>query len=74
MDKEEQTKTKGRTASRRTKGKSTDQPYLSKKTKKALKEKKGIEREVREVEAEVDKEERAKVVSDGRDALLRLPD
>ncbi|KAI9566460.1 nucleolar complex-associated protein-domain-containing protein [Boletus coccyginus] len=61
VDKEEQTKTKGRTASRRTKGKSTDQPYLSKKTKKALKEKKGIEREVREVEAEVDKEERAKV-------------
>jgi len=74
VDKEEKTKTKGKTASWRTKGKSADQPYLSKKTKKGLKEKKEIEREVREAEAEVDKEERAKVVSDGRDALLRLPD
>lgn len=69
-DKEDKTKTNGKMANRRTKGKSTDQPYLSKKTKKALKEKKGIEREVREAEAEVDKEERARIVSDGRDVLL----
>ncbi|KAH0830537.1 nucleolar complex-associated protein-domain-containing protein [Lanmaoa asiatica] len=62
VDREEKTKTclKGRAASCRTKGKSTDRPYLSKKTKKALKEKKEIEREVREAEAEVDKEERAR--------------
>jgi nucleolar complex protein 3 len=69
-DKEDKTKTKGKMSNRRTKGKSTDQPYLSKNTKKALKEKKGIEREVREAEAEVDKEERARMVSDGRDVLL----
>lgn len=76
VDKEEKTDTylKGKTASRRTIGKSTDRPYLSKKAKKALKEKKQIEREVRDAEAEVDKEERARTVSDGRDALLRLPD
>ena len=72
VDKEEKTKTypKGKPGSRRNKGKSAEQPYLSKKTKKALKEKKGIEREVREAEAEVDKEERARIVSDGKDDLL----
>ncbi|KAF4579051.1 hypothetical protein EYR36_000860 [Pleurotus pulmonarius] len=36
-----------------------EQPHLSKKAKKVLKEKKEIEREFREAEAEVDKEERA---------------
>lgn len=73
VDEEEKTKTypMGKTASRRTKGKST---YLSKKAKKALREKKQIEHEVREAEAEVDKEERARTVSDGSDVLLRLPD
>ena len=73
VDKEDKTKIhpKGKTA---TKGKSTDRPYLSKKARKALKEKKGIKREVREAEAEVDKEERARTVSDGRDVPLRLPD
>ena len=70
VDKEEKTKIKSKTVIRRTKGKSTELPYLSKKTKKALKEKQGIEREVREAEAEVDKEERARMVSDGRDGLL----
>ncbi|KAH7889728.1 nucleolar complex-associated protein-domain-containing protein [Phlebopus sp. FC_14] len=50
---------KSKAASRRAKGK-TDQPHLSKKAKKALKERKEIEREVREAEAEIDKEERAK--------------
>ncbi|KAL4073525.1 nucleolar complex-associated protein-domain-containing protein [Scleroderma citrinum] len=63
-DKEKVEKTKtysqGRAAARRAKGKPTDQPHLSKNAKKTLKEKKEIEREVREAEAEVDKEERAK--------------
>ncbi|KAJ6596856.1 nucleolar complex-associated protein-domain-containing protein [Mycena vulgaris] len=49
----------GKDASRRAKGKPTAQPHLSKKARKALKEKKEIDREFREAEAEVDKEERA---------------
>ncbi|KAI6037515.1 nucleolar complex-associated protein-domain-containing protein [Pisolithus marmoratus] len=51
----------GRAASRRAKGKPTDQPHMSKKAKKALKERNEIEKEVREAEAEVDKEERARM-------------
>lgn len=76
VDKEEKTETntKGKTANRKNKGKSTDRPYLSKRAKKARKEKKEIEREVREAEAEVDKEERARTVSDRRDVLLPFPD
>ena len=54
---------KGRAAARRAQGKTTDQPHLSKKAKKALKEKKDIEREFRDAEAEVDKEERSNMVS-----------
>jgi nucleolar complex protein 3 len=54
---------KGKAAARRAQGKATDQPHLSKKLKKVLKEKKEIEREFREAEAEVDKEERASTVS-----------
>jgi len=50
---------KGKAAARRAKGKPTSQPHLSKNTKKAFKEKKEIEKEFREAEAEVDKEERA---------------
>ena len=53
---------KGRAAARRAKGRPTDQPHLSKKMKKVLKENKEIERELREAEAEVDKEERAHIV------------
>ncbi|KAJ7709940.1 nucleolar complex-associated protein-domain-containing protein [Mycena rosella] len=49
----------GKDASRRAKGKPTAQPHQSKKARKALKEKKEIDREFREAEAEVDKEERA---------------
>ncbi|KAJ6496645.1 nucleolar complex-associated protein-domain-containing protein [Mycena vitilis] len=49
----------GKDAARRAKGKSTAQPHLSKKARKVLKEKKEIDREFREAEAEVDKEERA---------------
>lgn len=48
---------------RRRKGKKAEQPYLSKKAKKALKEKKEIDKEMHEAEAEVDKEERATTVS-----------
>ncbi|KAJ4487994.1 nucleolar complex-associated protein-domain-containing protein [Lentinula aciculospora] len=54
-----QTRSKGRDAARRAKGKSSDQPHLSKKARKALKEKKEIVREFRDAEAEIDKEERA---------------
>lgn len=55
--------TKGKAAARRAKGKATDQPHLSKKAKKALKEKKEIQKEMQEAAAEVDKEERATNVS-----------
>jgi nucleolar complex protein 3 len=47
---------------RRAKGKPTAAPHLSKKARKALKEKKEIDRKFREAEAEVDKEERAVTV------------
>ncbi|KAI0670464.1 nucleolar complex-associated protein 3 [Trametes maxima] len=50
---------KGRAAARRAKGKTVDQPHLSKKAKKALRERKEIEKEMHEAAAEVDKEERA---------------
>ncbi|EED79542.1 hypothetical nucleolar complex-associated protein 3, partial [Postia placenta Mad-698-R] len=43
----------------RGKSKKPDQPHLSKNAKKALKERKEIAKEMREAEAEVDKEERA---------------
>ncbi|KAJ3546953.1 hypothetical protein NM688_g5457 [Phlebia brevispora] len=49
---------KGKAAARRAKGKLTDQPHLSKKAKKALKERKEIQKEMQEAAAEVDKEER----------------
>ncbi|KAI0798067.1 nucleolar complex-associated protein 3 [Abortiporus biennis] len=49
---------KGRAAARRAKGKSTDQPHLSKKAKKTMKERQEIEKEMREAAAEVDKDER----------------
>lgn len=55
--------TKGKAAARRAKGKAADQPHLSKKAKKALKEKKEIQKEMQEAAAEVDKEERATNVS-----------
>ena len=53
---------KGKAAARRAKGKPTTQPHLSKNARKAFKEKKQIERELREAEAEVDEEERATTV------------
>jgi len=64
-DKEEKVKlhSKGKAAARRAQGKATDQPHVSKKLKKVLKEKKEIEREFRDAEAEIDKEERASTVS-----------
>ncbi|KAH7930810.1 nucleolar complex-associated protein 3 [Leucogyrophana mollusca] len=60
-DKGEQGKThsQAKAAARRAKGKPTQLPHLSKRAKKAFKENKEIEREVREAEAEVDKEERS---------------
>ncbi|KAF7294963.1 Nucleolar complex-associated protein 3 [Mycena indigotica] len=61
VDKEEPAKrhSASKDAARRAKGKPTAQPHLSKKARKALKDKKEIDREFREAEAEVDKEERA---------------
>ena len=53
------TLSKGRAAARRAKGKAVDQPHLSKKAKKVLKERKEIAKEMHEAAAEVDKEERA---------------
>ncbi|KAF9069671.1 nucleolar complex-associated protein-domain-containing protein [Rhodocollybia butyracea] len=53
------TRSKGKDTARRSKGKSASQPHLSKKALKAVKERKEIEREFRDAEAEVDKEERA---------------
>jgi nucleolar complex protein 3 len=44
------------------KQKKAEKPHLSKNAKKALKERKEIEKEMREAEAEVDKEERANTV------------
>lgn len=64
-DKEQKTvKTfsKAKAASRRAHGKHTDQPHLSKKAQKILKEKKEIAKEFREAEAEVDKDERDVIV------------
>lgn len=63
IDRPVKTQSNSKAASRRAKGKSTDQPHLSKKAKKALKEKKEIDKEFREAEAEVDKEERTTTVS-----------
>jgi nucleolar complex protein 3 len=54
--------TRGKAAARRAKGKATGQPYASKKGRKALKERKEIDRELQDAEAEVDKEERANTV------------
>lgn len=54
---------RSKAASRRAKGKNTAQPHLSKQAKTALKEKQEIDKEFREAEAEVDKEERATTVS-----------
>ncbi|KAI0646969.1 nucleolar complex-associated protein 3 [Trametes meyenii] len=61
VDRESNSKamSKSRAAARRAKGKTVDQPHLSKKAKKALKERKEIEKEMHEAAAEVDKEERA---------------
>lgn len=56
----------GRAAARRAKGKAVEQPHLSKKAKKALKERKEIEHEMHEAAAEVDGEERATRVSGPR--------
>ncbi|KZT11382.1 nucleolar complex-associated protein 3 [Laetiporus sulphureus 93-53] len=55
-DKEQQGRIQGK---RKGKGKKVEQPHLSQKMKKALKERKEIQKEMREAEAEVDKEERA---------------
>lgn len=77
-DKEEKTArtfSKGKAAARRAQGKATDQPHLSKKAQKVLKEKKEIQREFRDAEAEVDKEERATTVSaEGNIIYLMISD
>ena len=64
-EKEEHTKvhSKGKASARRAKGKRTDQPHISKKALKKLKQTREIEDEMREAEAEVDREERSSRVS-----------
>ncbi|KXN82083.1 hypothetical protein AN958_03241 [Leucoagaricus sp. SymC.cos] len=57
---------------RRRKSKKSDQPYLSKRAKKALKEKKEIEKEMREAEAEIDKEERVATQTETLKLLFAL--
>ncbi|KAG5727683.1 Nucleolar complex protein 3 like protein [Termitomyces sp. T112] len=59
VDKPQKKESGSKAAARRAKGKSTELPHLSKKAKKALREKQEIDKEFREAEAEVDKEERA---------------
>jgi len=54
---------KGKAAARRAKGKAADVPHLSKKVKMHLKDKKEIEKEMHEAEAEVDQDERTSTVS-----------
>ncbi|KAF5391290.1 hypothetical protein D9757_001920 [Collybiopsis confluens] len=71
-DKAPPVRSKGRDAARRAKGKSSGQPHLSKKALKALKENKEIEREFREAEAEIDKEERALVQTETLKLLFVL--
>lgn len=53
---------KNRAAQKRAKGKKTDAPHLSKKAAKAMKERNEIQKEMKEAEAEVDKEQRAVTV------------
>ncbi|KAH7103818.1 nucleolar complex-associated protein 3 [Auriculariales sp. MPI-PUGE-AT-0066] len=54
------------------KGKDGEPQHVSKKQKKALKEKKEIEKEMREADAEVDKEERAKIHTETLKLLFAL--
>ncbi|GLB34987.1 putative nucleolar complex-associated protein 3 [Lyophyllum shimeji] len=58
-DKPQKLQSRSKAAARRAKGKSAGLPHLSKKAKNALREKQAIDKELREAEAEVDKEERA---------------
>jgi nucleolar complex protein 3 len=64
------TQSAGKAAARRAKGKTAAQPHLSKKARKALKERKEIEKEMHEASAEIDKEERSNNV---RPDLLYRP-
>lgn len=57
---------------KRGKGKKIDQPYLSKKAKKVLKERKEIEKQLQVADAEVDQEERTKMQSETLKLLFGL--
>ncbi|KAJ3710234.1 nucleolar complex-associated protein-domain-containing protein [Lentinula guzmanii] len=70
-DKGAQTRSKGKDAARRAKGISSDQPHLSKKPRKALKEKKEIVREFRDAEAVIDQEERASTHMENFEIAIR---
>ncbi|KAL5490482.1 hypothetical protein ACEPAI_5315 [Sanghuangporus weigelae] len=71
-EKSENAMSKGKTAARRAKGKPTTQPHLSKKVQKKLKEVKEIEEEMREANAEVDREERASLQTETLKLLFAL--
>ena len=62
-DKPEDGMSKDKAAARRAKGKPNSQPHLSKNARKKLKEVEEIQKEMREANAEVDREERAAMVS-----------
>ena len=51
-----------KSAARRAKGKPTDKPHLSNKAKKVLKERKEVQKEMREAEIDIDKEDRNNTV------------
>ncbi|KAL5533307.1 hypothetical protein ACEPAF_5083 [Sanghuangporus sanghuang] len=71
-EKSENAMSKGKAAARRAKGKPTAQPHLSKKAKKKFKEVKEIEDEMREANAEVDREERASLQTETLKLLFAL--
>lgn len=63
---------KNKATARRSQGRTTDQPHLSKRAVKILKERKEIQKEFRDAEAEVDTEERATTVSPSCLSLGRM--
>ena len=65
---------KGKAVARRAKGKPTMTPHLSKKSRKKAKEIKEIEEEMREAEAEIDREERSTMVTCNLDHSLDVVD
>ncbi|PFH54386.1 hypothetical protein AMATHDRAFT_72874 [Amanita thiersii Skay4041] len=66
------TLSKGKAAARRAKGKATSEHHISKRARKTLKERKEIEKELHEAEAQVDREERAAIQTETLKLLFTL--